>query len=294
MNKVLLYGGLGNQMFQYALFLALNEKGIRSRVSISEYFGHVHHNGFAMSHAFDLDLPFPVNFQNFFLTNGRPLFENKLSYFLLRQILKVQKKTVSIYKEKKEFVRDENVFKQRGVTLMGTWQAEAYFEDIENVVRKNFAFRKPTDRKNIDLSREISERNAVSIHIRRGDYLNAIWAGSHMVIKDKVYFENAIELIENSTDNPHFYIFSDDMAWVKDNIRITNCTYVDHNSGMDSYLDMYLMSLCKHNIISNSTFSWWGAWLNANKAKIVVMPDRWLQNDSAQGIFPSEWVKLEV
>ena len=84
------------------------------------------------------------------------------------------------------------------------------------------------------------------------------------------------------------------MDWVKDNIQIQNCTYVDHNKGKNSYLDMYLMSLCKHNIISNSTFSWWGAWLNRNTSKIVVMPDRWLQNDSAQGIFPSEWVKLEV
>ncbi|SEI40467.1 Glycosyl transferase family 11 [Dyadobacter koreensis] len=294
MNKVLLYGGLGNQMFQYALNLALNEKGIKSRVSISEYFGHVHHNGFAMSHAFNLQLPFPVNVQNFLLKNGGLVFENRLSYFFLRQLLKVRRKSAALYREKKEFIRDENVFSQRQATLMGTWQAESYFDDIENVVRDNFVFKKPADRKNIALSVEISERNAVSIHIRRGDYLNPIWAGSHMVIKDKVYFENAIELIENSTDSPHFYIFSDDMIWVKDNIRITNCTYVDHNSGRNSYLDMYLMSLCKHNIISNSTFSWWGAWLNRNPSKIVVMPDRWLQNDAAQGIFPSEWVRLEV
>lgn len=294
MNKVLLYGGLGNQMFQYALHLALNEKGVKSRVSISEYFGHVHHNGFAMSEAFHLELPFPVNIQNFLLSNGGPLFENRLSYFLLRQLLKVRHKAGLLYRERKEFTRDENVFNQRSATLMGTWQAEAYFEDIKDVVRRNFAFKEPSDSKNTELSREISERNAVSIHIRRGDYLNPLWAGSHMVIKDKVYFENAVELIENSTHSPHFYIFSDDMDWVKNNIQIQNCTYVDHNKGKNSYLDMYLMSLCKHNIISNSTFSWWGAWLNRNTSKIVVMPDRWLQNDSAQGIFPSEWVKLEV
>jgi len=294
MNKVLLYGGLGNQMFQYALNLALNQRGVKSRVSISQYFGHVHHNGFDMSHAFNLQLPFGVSVQDFLLANGGPIFKNKLSYFVLRQVLKMQAKTSDLYREKKEFIKDENVFSQRDVTFMGTWQDEAYFGGIEKEVRRCFEFKKPTDSKNISLSSEISNRNAVSIHVRRGDYLNPIWAGSHMVIKDKAYFEDAAALIEDRIGEAHFYIFSDDMAWVKENIRLSNCTYVDHNSGKNSYLDMYLMSLCKHNIISNSTFSWWGAWLNQNPDKIVVMPDRWLQNNSAQGIFPSQWVKLEV
>ena len=83
------------------------------------------------------------------------------------------------------------------------------------------------------------------------------------------------------------------MQWVKDNLNIPNCIYVDNNKAENSYIDMYLMSICKHNLIANSTFSWWAAWLNKNESKIVVMPQKWILRDYLPtGIFPEEWVKI--
>jgi hypothetical protein len=295
MNKVLVYGGLGNQMFQYALCKALNYKGKKAQILFTNYLYEYHHNGFDLGRAFDLQLPFPQNILRYVLVNTEFLYKNKLAAYAFSKIVpKYQDKRYDKYVEKKEFVYDEELFHQEYSLLIGIWQVESYFKDIRSILLKEFTFREPKDEASKQYAEKIRKSNSVSIHIRRGDYLSSRWANTHVVIKDMTYYENAIAYIEKRVDNPHYFIFSNDLDWVKENLKLPNCTYIDNNTGKRSYIDMYLMSLCKHNIIANSTFSWWGAWLNNYEGKIVIMPNKWLNNNSALGIFPPEWVKLEV
>lgn len=295
MNRVAIYGGLGNQMFQYAFCVALNHKGTKSRILFSNFLYYNHHSGFNLCKAFKIRLSFPLNLLNYFLLNGDFLFKNRIATFFLRRLIQgYQRKWYNTYKEKKEFEYDSDVFNQQSKLFIGIWQVEEYFKDINDLVRQEFVFKEPKDNTNREIIGKINNCNSVSIHIRRGDYLNNDWEKILGVIKGTTYYTNSIDYIANKVRNPHYFIFSDDIQWAKDNLKLTNCTYVDHNKGRDSYIDMYLMSLCKHNIIANSTFSWWGAWLNKNPDKIIIMPERWINRENCEGIFPHQWVKMEV
>ncbi|TKK70328.1 alpha-1,2-fucosyltransferase [Ilyomonas limi] len=295
MNRVLIYGGLGNQMFQYALYKALNERGKKTRISFLNFLYNYHHNGFDLGRAFQLELPFPLNILRYVLLNADFLYRNKLAAWTFSRIIPLyQKYRYTTYIEKREFEYDDSVFMQESSLFIGIWQVESYFRNIKSTLQKEFAFREPTDEISKTYIKAIKHSNSISIHIRRGDFLAAKWNSTHAVIKDKTYYENALAYIEKNVDNPHYFIFSDDLNWVKENLQLCNCTYIDKYRGNLSYIDMYLMSLCKHNIIANSTFSWWAAWLNNNEEKIVIMPDRWLNGGCALGIFPSKWIKLKV
>ena len=135
---------------------------------------------------------------------------------------------------------------------------------------------------------------AVSIHIRRGDYLlPRHWANTGSVCQ-LPYYKNAIAEMENRITGPSYYVFSDDISWVKENIPLKKAVYVTWNKGEDSWQDMMLMSHCRHHIICNSTFSWWGAWLNPRKEKIVIAPCRWFQHKETPDMYPKEWIKVPI
>jgi hypothetical protein len=295
MNRVAIYGGLGNQMFQYAFCAALNNKGRKTRILFSNYFYYNHHDGFNLCTAFKIRLPFPLNLFNFLLLKFGFLYRNRFAASILRRLIQQYQRTHYLkYVEKKEFEYDDDVFNQESKLFVGIWQVEDYFKDISDILLNEFAFRIPKDKINRELIESINNCNSVSIHIRRGDYLNREWENILSVIKGTSYFFNSMEYIEQRVIHPRYFIFSDDMKWAKENLNLTNCTYVNHNKGRASYIDMYLMSLCKHNIIANSTFSWWGAWLNKNKDKIVIMPEKWINRDNSPGIFPTDWIKVGV
>lgn len=293
MNRVSIYGGLGNQMFQYALCIALNKKGKKSRVTFSKFLFEYHHNGFNLGKAFKLQLPFPLNALNFLLLHGAAIYKNRFVAFFLRRIIPAyHKNNYTSYIEKQEFIYDEEIFKQQSVLLIGVWQVEAYFKEFKNKIAEEFVFKVPNDKTNTGIINKINSCNAVSIHIRRGDYLTKEYDFFGFLNYTK-YYQNAINYANNNIDNPTYFVFSDDMQWVKDNLNIPDCIYVDNNKASSSYIDMYLMSICKHNLIANSTFSWWAAWLNKNENKIVVMPQKWILRDYVPtGIFPEEWVKI--
>ena len=282
-------------MFQYAFCRALNKHGKKARLSFSTYLYFYHHNGFNLAKAFRIPLAFPFNLLRFFLLHGEVFYKNKLvAAFSRRVITWYQTKIYTVYGEKTEFEYDSNVFEQTAVIFNGTWQIEAYFKSIEPVLQEEFVFKVPVDNENKTAIEKINNCNAVSIHIRRGDYLNSHWGKSLAVIKDLSYYSRSIAYISERTENPHFFVFSDDIQWVKENLQLANCTYIGHNNGANSYVDMYLMSLCKHNIIANSTFSWWGGWLNKHKDKIVIMPEKWMNDNPCPGIFPQEWIRMKV
>jgi len=295
MNKVLIYGGLGNQMFQYALNIALNEKGNKSKILFTNFFYNQHHNGFNLSRAFKIRLPFPLNVYDFLLSYGEIVFRNKkVSYLLQKLITRHHKKKYISYREEEEFIYDEKIFNKTSNLFVGIWQVEAYFKDYKDIVSREFVFKYPKDKKNKNLIEEINARNSISIHVRKGDYNSSAWSKTHDVIKDKTYYINAINYLNEKIQDPHYYIFSDDIPWVKENLEFPGCTFVDHNKGKNAYIDMYLMSLCKHNIIANSTFSWWGAWLNPNKDKVVIAPKKWLNSSEiiVKDLIPDSWIKL--
>lgn len=294
MNRVAIYGGLGNQMFQYALCFALNQRGVKSRILFSHYLYSFHHNGFSLGNAFRIKLDISSKILNAILIYGDFFYKNRISGFFLKRLLVSYQQRKNKYVEKEEFEFDPEVFNQKGKTLIGIWQAEAYFRDIKELIIRQFEFRTPEDKLNRELIEKIVNSNSVSIHIRRGDYLNERWKNILGVIRDTVYYDNAVNFIIGKVKNPQYFVFSDDIKWAKENLKLDNCIYVNHNKGRNSYIDMYLMSICKHNIIANSTFSWWGAWLNKNPKKIVTIPEKWIIGKNCKQMYPAQWIRIKV
>lgn len=295
MHKVSINGGLGNQMFQYALAISLNKKGRKARISFSKYVYIHYHNGFNLGKAFNLQLPFHLHLLNFFLLHGKFIYRNRYAGYFIRELFRwYNYRRLTAYREKSFFEFDDALFNLPPGVLEGTWQVEDYFREIRSAIINSFIFKAPRDKINKDLIKSIRSKNAVSIHIRRGDYLHSVWEQSHLVIKDNTYYLKAVDHIMKNVENPFFFIFSDDLQWARENVKPANCIYVDHNKNSKSYIDMYLMSLCKHNIIANSTFSWWGAWLNKNEEKIVIMPGQWVHGLPCSGIYAKGWLRMDV
>lgn len=281
-------GGLGNQMFQYAFYYALRNNGI-VKFDITDCVKNKH-NGFELNKIFELSIDYAdiCEIRKF----GKPVsildkIKNKL----------LLKKKKYYYNEKPYdaiiFNPDMKCIKEG--YYFGYWQSYKYFEDITDKLRNEFNFKILLDLKNLSLKSKIENSNSISVHVRRGDYLkekNKIFQN----ICTKEYYENAINYIEQHVTNPYYFIFSNDIDWCKQNFRLKKVMYIDWNNGQDSYKDMQLMSYCKHNIIANSTFSWWGAWLNNNSDKIVCVPEKWfdLPGCETRDICPSEWVRIKI
>ena len=186
--------------------------------------------------------------------------------------------------------------------LDGYWQNEDYFKDIREDILECFTFNpEGIDQKNKETAEKMMTSNSVSLHVRRGDYLTSAYQHVYSNICSVQYYKRATEYICQNIDNLFFFIFSDDIEWCKENIRElfgdgfdeSRIAFIDYNHGDQSYLDMYLMSKCRHHIIANSTFSWWGAWLGTNEDKIVVAPDRWFANHDVTDIICDDWVRIE-
>lgn len=178
--------------------------------------------------------------------------------------------------------------------LSGYWQSEKYFADWAAQIRADFTFQQPLESKNAELAKQISQLNAVSLHVRRGDYAINLKTNATHGLCSLDYYQESIRYIADRVGQPHFFIFSDDITWVNSNLKMDfPHVYVQHNHGADSYNDMRLMSLCRHHIIANSSFSWWGAWLNSNMDKIVIAPQKWFAKQTdVQDLFPDGWVIL--
>lgn len=178
--------------------------------------------------------------------------------------------------------------------ITGYWQSEKYFSEITAQIRKDFSFRTLLENKNAELAHQIDQVNSISLHVRRGDYASIPKNATTYELCSLDYYKASIQYITERVKKPHFFVFSDDPVWVKSNLKIDlPHQYVDHNHGENSYNDMRLMSLCKHHIIANSSFSWWGAWLNSNLDKTVVAPKRWFSNQRKTiDLLPMSWITL--
>jgi hypothetical protein len=202
------------------------------------------------------------------------------------------------YYKEKTFNYDPGVFKLKGnVYLDGYWQTEKYFEDIEEIIKNDFTVKTEPDEKNRELLNQIKNCNAVAVHIRRGDYVMDPQTESILGSCSLDYYRRCVEIIAKRISDPHFFVFSDDPKWTKENIEIDfPTTYIYHNGPNKGYEDLRLMSHCKHFIIANSSFSWWGAWLSDNSDKIVVAPKSWFrkEDNNTKDLIPEGWLRIQI
>ena len=193
----------------------------------------------------------------------------------------------------KEFYR-KKLTKKTIAYMVGRYQEYYYLENIKEDILKDFSFSQNTPISVNRYKSGIIMNNSVSIHIRRGDYTGK----KEFDICTMTYYKNAIDYIQNKEKNLVYYIFSDDLEWTKSNFDFLDNHYIVDNSQYDSsdYYDLYLMSICKHNIIPNSTFSWWAAYLNRNLNKIILCPDKWNGMDLVltDEICPKEWRRISI
>jgi hypothetical protein len=291
MKIVKIFGGLGNQMFQYSLYLSLKEEFPFETIKIDcSYFnGYPLHNGLELLNIFDVVLP-QASFKELMHVTC-PLYHYRL-WQIGKRILNIRR---SHYFEKYDFTIDNLAIGLSGKRYFdGYWQNESYFKKHESVIRNAYRFKNSLDIKNqeiLDMIRSIN--NSVSIHIRRGDYLTHKLYQNICTID---YYSNAINYIRGQITNPVFFIFSDDILWcekkLNDILIHDTITFIDWNKEGNSYKDMQLMSECKHNIIANSSFSWWGAWLNSNPHKIIVSPQKWHNTDLNINLQVDNWVLI--
>lgn len=296
MKYVTITGGLGNQMFVYAFCLELRKRGYNTvlfapRKRNSKGYGH---QGYELKKLFNISETIGVGSQIFdFLLS---IYSQLIRIFptrFKRPLLKL----VGVYpvsvSENFVYYPEVFTFRHRNELFMGTWQSEKYFSNAIIEVREHFKFKSNLISKaNADVLTQMYGRNSVSIHIRRGDYLSPQYIDGFGNICTIEYYKRAIEFLNHKIENPYFYIFTDDKAWVVENFNIANSCFVVHNTGSNSWQDMFLMSKCKHNIIANSSFSWWGAWLNKNPDKIVIAPQKWWNGIDNDDVVPPNWIRV--
>jgi len=292
MKVIRVCGGFGNQLFQYAFYLRVKHQfNETTKLDIHDMASYDLHNGYELERIFALN-------ENY-CSKEEKLKVQSTKNFFTKFIKEVKKYTPfiqrSYIKEKKHlhFSYQESDLGSKNTTTYyrGSWQNPQYFDPIAQELRAKLIFPEFTNPKSLALCQEMAEQETVAVHIRRGDYLKHKALGG---ICDLLYYQNAIKALDALVNKPLFIVFSDDITWCRENINVDNVRFVDWNSGEQSFQDMHLMSLCKHNIIVNSSFSWWGAWLNANPEKIVISPNKWIHYTDAMGIVPNEWLKVST
>lgn len=281
---------LWNQMFQYAYVKALslkNKKNFKLDILwFEQYKLHKYCLEFfdiEKRYASKYEIPFYENFYS----------KNKYLNFFLIKIKWILKQINKSHHIEKQFNFDNDFLDIKSWYIEWYFQTEKYFKEFEKQIRKDFEFIIWPSGKNKKFIEIINNCNSISLHIRRWDYISNSSANAFHGTCDLGYYKKAIELIKSKIETPVFFIFSDDIDWVKENLKIENAYYIDWNNADTNYEDMRLMSLCKHNIIANSSFSWWWAWLNKNKEKIVIAPKKWFQNSKINysDIVLNNWIK---
>lgn len=279
-------GGLGNQLFQYAFYkqLELNYPHEVIKADITEFKNYALHNGFELEQVFDLTLNKACQKEINKVKSGRSFFA------------KVKRKLIG-YKRTHIF---ENKFNyslvgKGNLYLDGYWQHPQFWKSNNVDLTKYLHFNDALSTKSKEILAQINLENAVGIHIRRGDYLlpknTIIFANCSLN-----YYQRAVSYFEGKYPDVSFYVFSDDIPWVKDNLKINSpVEFVNHNAGNRSFEDLFLMSNCRHNIIANSSFSWWGAYLNNNPDKEVIYPDFWWKDPNRKNdiFIPKTWKKFK-
>lgn len=280
MIVVKLLGGHSNQMFQYAVGRSLS---LRHNVPLR-----LDKSWFANIDERDTHREYELGGYNIQARGYEPgiLFKlgQRLGY-------------IQTYNEH-QFNFDPKVFELGpNAYLQGYFQSEKYFKQIRNQLLEDFTYINPPSPANAKLLQEIqADQQSVSLHIRRGDYVNNKHANAAHGVKDIAYYESALKMIKKQVKDPHLYVISNDPLWCKNNLKLkAEMEFVDNNDDITGGAeDMRLMRACRHNIMANSSFSWWGAWLNENPDKIVIAPKKWFNttDKDVSDLIPKGWYKI--
>jgi hypothetical protein len=291
---VKLMGGLGNQMFQYAagrrlaLFL-----GVDIKLDIS-WFKKNPLRSYDLG-AFNIVEHFASTAEVLSLTNEKRHMVARLAKRVLPAFLLTRSTHV---KERYSHFDNSILSLPDNVYLNGYWQSEKYFLNIEDIIRKEFTVKFQQTGKNLELDRKIASCESVSIHVRRGDYITNEHINRTHGVCGIEYYLLCVDKIKQYIENPVFFVFSDEPEWARDNLELPYETTLVHHNGADrNYEDLRLMSQCKHHVIANSSFSWWGAWLNQHSEKVVLAPRQWFGKErqasrNMNDLLPDSWVKL--
>lgn len=303
MIYLILGGGLGNQMFQYAFGRFLSLKTGQEIVFNTALYD----NGINKDRAFSLGY---FSIPNIVIGGGK---ENAVQYNYFKQrthISRILKKILpnvifrKIFNSKGFFFSAQGPYKYFPPTIYtgsgdiyvhGGFQSQKYFEEVKDIVRKDFHFSFKMNDKNRDVYNAICSSNAVCLHIRRGDYLSAEYK-DQLAVCGKKYYESGIAYMRKKIDRPVFFIFSnthDDLEWIKQNYDIPKESFFVDLCNPD-YMELRLMSACKHFVMSNSSFSWWAQFLSNNKNKIVIAPSIWdkRKDCDSEDIYLPQWIKI--
>jgi Glycosyl transferase family 11 len=289
--------GLGNQLFQYAAgkYYA-SRHGAEMRMAIEpeqNAFSHGYPRPFLLSH-FSITAPVAelTATEKRILATRRSLQPAVALLKRLRGIQVFREDIAQRYRFLQDLPLEKNV---RMLYLAGYWQAHRIADDIGDTLRIDLQLKQTARGKNLTVLEQIAQsENPVSLHVRRGDYTLAIEGNIALPLE---YYSRAITMMQERLHNPTFFVFSDDIEFTKANLpRDLRVVFVDHNDSASSHEDLRLMSSCHHHIIANSTFSWWGAWLNGRPDKIVMAPKYWhLKHDSYYpDLLPSDWILIAV
>ncbi len=267
MIVVRILGGLGNQLFQYAYAKSLSAKGYEVKIDISAFKNYQLHGGYHLNE-FKIDLP----------------EASKLESFIAKYAFRIPMKEKSLLFQKRFLNPKKSAY------IKGYFQTENYFKDIRAILLKQIIVKKQLSSSTIDYLEQITiKKNTCAIHVRRGDYVLDEKAKKVHGICDLNYYKEAIKLMREKCNEIDFFVFSDDISWVKKNLKIKNAVYVEHQ--VIPHEDIHLMSLCNHNITANSSFSWWAAWLNQHKNKIVIAPKKWFVINENE-VACKNWIQL--
>lgn len=282
---VRMVGGVGNQLFCYAYAKSLQQKGYDVKIDISTFkFNKIDSYEFDK---YNIDIPIST------LEENERLFNNSL----LSKILKRFGIDISNKVREKSLLFDESLLRINDNSYVdGYFQNEKYFYDIRDIILEQISINRPLSNFTKSIQKKINSlNNTCSIHVRRGDMANDINVKIHGVCSVE-YYNNAIEYLKNKLGEVNYFIFSDDFEWCRSNLKIDNAIFVESDEHRIAHEDIYLMSLCDHNIIANSTFSWWGAWLNDNVSQISIAPMEWFKDKKyqkqSQDIVPNGWIKI--
>lgn len=299
MKIVNIIGGLGNQMFQYAFAIALKNQNPEKKVKIDtqlyrfplikKYKGNnFYHNGFEIQSIFpNANMPIATFFDLIKVSYCLP------NYILYKSARKLLHYRQSEYKQtyKEAYVYDSNALVNKASFYEGYWMSPSYFESCRSEILNAFSFKDFDTEENLKWQSMLVSGSSVTIHVRRGDYVGA---ENFKDICTLTYYRNAIKEAKRYISNPEFYVFSNDQEWcmskLSDAFGDSKVSFVANNKGAQSYRDMQLMSLAHCNILANSSFSWWGAYLNQREDHIVFCPEKWVNNLKCDDILLKEWI----
>lgn len=292
MIVVKLDGGLGNQLFQYAA-----GKALATRHNAELFFDITALEKCSRGVT-------PRSFElGFFSYVGKFINPDEFSYFSFSKYFPIifrRLNGLSVYVEVGVGFSESFSSLPDNTFLAGYWQSPRYFADISAQLIFDLVPINALSQKSLAIAEEINLNNSVAIHVRRGDYVSLASAASFHGAMPLSYYMAAIARVRESVVDPMFFVFSDDQDWCRNNLKLGNSTtFVDHNFGDDSWQDLVLMGHCRHNVIANSSFSWWGAWIAdqrwAPQQRVVIAPARWFSGKADINLndrFPAHWEVL--